>query len=346
MPEGTGLLLTTSGTTGEPKVVCHAWSALRSNAEAASARLDYGPGDTWLATLAWAHVGGLGVALRAAAVGGRIGFGPGRFEAAGAGAALADLSATHVSLVPVMLYRLLEAGIDPPASLRCAVVGGDAAAPALVLRALDAGWPVALTYGLTEAGSQVTTAPPHLVRERPDRVGFPLEGMEVRVAADGRIEVRGESLCLGSLHGPSMAVDTRSPRAGPRRWLRTDDFGAWDPADGLRVTGRAKTRIVTGGTNVDPSEVEAVLEEHEAIREACVIGTPDPLWGEIVTAVVVPARPRPGLVGELAEWAARRLEGPRRPRAWRIVGELPRTASGKVDRRRVREEAALQPGDA
>lgn len=331
LPPGTDVLLSTSGSTGSPRVVCHSWDTLRANAVAAARRNGYGPGDAWLATLAWAHVGGLAVAVRAASVGGRIAFGPARFAVSDAAAALERTAASHISLVPAMLHALLAARATPPAALRCALVGGAATPPALAGRALEAGWPVALTYGLTEMGSQVATGPPGEAPAEPGVVGRPLDGVEVRIGRDGAIELRGPSRSLGT---PGHPLE-------PGAWLSTGDLGSLDEDGRLRVTGRRADRIVTGGTNVDPAEVEAVLAAHAQVRETCVVGTPDDVWGEIVTAVVVV---EPGGAGDgledLRAWAAGRLTGARRPRRWWRLDALPRAAGGKVDRARVRRMAS------
>ncbi len=170
-------------------------------------------------------------------------------------------------------------------------------------RAAAAGVPVAQTYGLTEACSQVTTH------------GGPLFCTRVWIE-DGEICVRS----------PTVA-----PQAGPV--LRTGDLGALDVDGRLTVTGRRSETIVTGGENVAPTEVEAVLEAHPAVAEALVEGRPDPRWGESVAARVVV---RPGAAvaaADLREFCAGRLAGFKVPKAIEFVAALPRTASGKLLRR-------------
>jgi O-succinylbenzoic acid--CoA ligase len=223
---------------------------------------------------------------------------------------------TLVSVVPTTLARLLDAGLRRPPRLRCALAGGAPVPPVLVRRALRAGIPVAQTYGLTEATSQVTTAAPG--EQEPD-AGPPLFCTRVRIAADGEIHVLGPTVC-----GP------------PGRELATGDLGALDPAGRLTVTGRKADTIVSGGENVAPAEVEAVLVEHPAVAEAVVLGRPHPVWGEAVVAQVVL---RPGAhasEGELRRHAAARLAGFKVPKEIAFTSALPRTRSGKVLRRAVR----------
>lgn len=335
---GIGAILPTSGTEGLPRFVAHEWRSLRANALASNARLEFGPGDRWLATLAWAHVGGLAVPLRAAAAGATVALAGPRFDAASVARALDELAVTHVSLVPAMLHGLLAAGARPPGSLRAVLLGGAATPPDLAERALSAGWPIALTYGLTEAGSQVTTATPAEVRAGDRSSGVPLSGVEVRirppcdaaaesdgVPAPGHIEVRGDTLFRGYVGEPARP---------PGAWFATGDLGRLDEQGRLEVTGRLRDRIVSGGANVDPAHVEAVLAAHREVREAAVIGAPDSRWGQVVVAVI--AGEDPDLPARLDPWCRERLSGPRVPRRWEMVDRLPRTATGKVDRAKLR----------
>ena len=186
---------------------------------------------------------------------------------------------TIVSLVPTTLQRLLDAGLREPPALRWALLGGAPATTALQGRAAAAGVPVATTYGLTETCSQVTT------------LGAPLFCTRVRMAADGEILVSG----------PTVAGWTGSNRPV----LATGDLGEWRPDGALAIAGRKADTIVSGGENVAPAEVEAVLEAHPDVVEAAVHGRSDPEWGEAVVATVVAA---PEVEAEeLRAWCAERL---------------------------------------
>jgi O-succinylbenzoic acid--CoA ligase len=199
-----------------------------------------------------------------------------------------------------------------------------------VARALGEGWPLALTYGMTEMTSQVATAPPERVRAKPGTVGAPLDGAEVRVAPDGEILTRGATLALGY-------VGAEAPLRDPDGWYHTGDLGRVDHDGDLWVTGRRSDRIVSGGVNVDAHEVEAALREHPAVGDACVVGVPDDRWGEAVAAALVP-RGGPVDLDGLADWLRGRLSPAKRPRRWRVVEALPLNANGKVDRGAVRRE--------
>jgi len=231
---------------------------------------------------------------------------------------------THASLVPTMLHQVLDGwgGRPVPSSLRCLLIGGAPAQEELVQSALDAGFPISLTYGLTEASSQVATAPPALVRAKPGTVGFPLSGMAVRVSDGGELLVRGPTVASG--------------QADPDGWLHTGDLAREDSDGHIWITGRRSDRIISGGVNVDPVEVEKALESHSEVREAVVVGIPDREWGERVVAVVVSEAPGPALEDALGDLVCRMFSPAKRPKAFRFLEAVPRNPNGKVDRGKVR----------
>ncbi|MEX2466827.1 MAG: AMP-binding protein, partial [Gemmatimonadota bacterium] len=187
-------VLWTSGTSGQPRGVALGRAGLLAHVEAVAERLELDGSEVWLASLSPAHVGGLALVARAALTGATIVV-PGRPDMDGLLRALRRTTSavTHVSLVPTQLDRLVGTwgAAPPPPELRCILIGGAHAPPALVRAATQAGWPIALTYGMTEMWSQVATAPPDLTRQRPGTVGAPLTGVEVRIAAEQEILVRG-----------------------------------------------------------------------------------------------------------------------------------------------------------
>lgn len=309
------LRMHTSGTTAEPRPVELTggnvlWSALGS-----ALALGVDPADRWLCVLPVAHVGGLSILLRSAIYATTAVVHP-RFEPA---TVLAERDLTLASLVPTMLARLLDAGLERPPALRCALLGGAPAPAPLLAQAARAGVPVAQTYGLTEAASQVTTS----AAGDPATAGAALLPTRVAIAPDGEILVAGPTVAPGSL--------------GPDGWLHTGDEGWLDERGRLTVTGRRSETIVTGGENVSPAEVEAVLLDHPAVADAAVHGRPDPEWGEAVTATVVlrdGARVEPE---ELRAHCAGRLARFKVPKRVEFADALPRTASGKLLRRQLRE---------
>lgn len=322
-------VLWTSGTGGRPRGVELTWDNQLASAAAVSDRLALDPADTWYAALALAHVGGICLVVRAAITGSCL-IAPGSFNAEDLARRIDTAEVTHVSLVPTMLRWLLDARADraAPPTLRTVLLGGAPMPAELLDRALDLAYPISVTYGLTEATSQVATATPDLVRRKPGTVGAPLEGVEVRIAQDGEILVRGPTVMRG------YVGETTQPLSDG--WLHTGDLGRIDGDGHLWVTGRLDERIISGGVTVDPAEVERVLIDHADVREAAVVGLDDREWGEVVAAAIVPVRGRQVVLAALDDHCRAALAPAKRPRWLAVVGDLPRNANGKVDRHAVR----------
>ena len=332
----------TSGSTGRPKAATLTWRQHFWSAWASAARLGLEARDAWLLTLPLYHVGGLAILWRSVLYGIPVLLPPqeGSFDPQGWLRWTPPRRPSLISVVPTMLYRILEVGMTPWPGLRVVLVGGAAAPEALLEEALARGWPVALTYGLTEAASQVATAPPELVRRKPGTVGPPMLFTRV-VARDaagrplppgevGEITVQGPTVFPG--YWGNGEATARALRDG---WLYTGDEGYVDEEGHLWVKGRAAFAINTGGEKVYPQEVEKVLLQHPAVAQACVVGLPDEEWGQRVAAAVV-LRPEYRVTAEdLARFCRKHLAGFKVPRRWVFVAELPRTASGKLDRRKV-----------
>lgn len=308
------LVLLTSGSTGRPSAVPLTTSQLSTSAFASAIRLGHDPADRWLACLPLHHVGGLSILLRCAFYGTTVVL-QHRFDPRAVAASLDGGEASMVSLVPEMLERVLEARPERPfpARLRVVLLGGDAAPPALLERCRRIGAPVALTWGMTEAASQVATRPPGDLRPDPDN-GPPLPFVRVESRA-GRLALRGP-LCSGP--------------------LTTRDRGRLDERGRVRVEGREEDTIVSGGETFSAREVEEVLRSHPAVADAGVIGVPDPRWGERPLAALV-AREGPPNDEALRAWCRERLSAPKVPDAFAWLPALPRSELGKLRRAALRE---------
>jgi O-succinylbenzoic acid--CoA ligase len=298
---GDALVMATSGTTGTPKGVVLTHAAVEASAAASSTRIGVEAGDRWLACLPMSHVGGLSVVTRALHTRTPLTVLPG-FDAEVVG----RTDATLVSLVATALRRI------DPARFRTILLGG--ARPPTELPPN-----VVTTYGMTETGSGVVYD------------GAPLDGVELRITG-GEIHVRGPMLFRGYRDGTAPIVDG---------WFATGDAGHLDGRGRLVVEGRIADLIVTGGENVWPEAVEAVLAAHPAVAEVMVAGRPDPEWGEEVVAYVVPAGEPPTLE-TLRDHVKAVLPAYNAPRALVVVGAIPRTALGKP----VRRAFAAAPGDS
>jgi o-succinylbenzoate---CoA ligase len=310
-PADIATLMFTSGTTAGPKPVGLSYDNWLWNALGSALALGLDPEERWLCPMPLAHVGGLSIQLRSAIYATTVVLHE-RFDTELALRALMDPAqrVTLVSLVPTMLARLLDAGLRDPPTLRRVLLGGGPIVPALLTRAARAGVPVSPSFGMTETCSQVATD------------GFALLGSELRIDADGELLVRGRAVAAGAL--------------GDDGWLHTGDLGAFDASGRLTIVGRRADTIITGGENVAPAEVEAVLLEHPAVADAAVLGRPDPEWGEAVVAQVVLRDGGEADADDLRGHCAARLAPFKVPKSYEAVTEVPRGVTGKLLRRQLR----------
>jgi O-succinylbenzoic acid--CoA ligase len=339
-PASPAVVVLTSGTTARPKGVVLSCRAMAASADAWLAVLP--PVTGWAMPLGLAHVAGLGILWRA--VRGRV---PVTLLPAADPAALLDAlrapgGPSHVSLVPGQLVRLLDVAGDaaPPAGVRAVLLGGGSIPASLVGRALRAGWPVVPTYGLSEMGSGVTALPAEEAAHAPGTAGRPLPGVTLTVDEPGRDGV-GEIVVSGPSRFSGYLGEAAAASGEP---FRTGDMGRLDEAGRLVVVDRRTDRIVRGGENVDPGEVEAVLETHPAVAAAAVVGVPDATWGHVPAAAIVLASgtPDPGDAA-LAAHARASLAGFKVPVSLTRLDALPRTSGGKLRREAVRALLAGEP---
>ena len=223
---------------------------------------------------------------------------------------------TLVSLVATQLARLLDADADV-SKPRAILLGGGPLPLDLLERATAAGATVVQTYGMTETCSQVATLAPADARRKLGSAGRPLLTAEIEIE-DGEIVVSGPTVAPASL--------------GEDGRLHTGDLGEIDDDGFLWVTGRKSEVIVTGGENVMPAEVEAVLLRHPTVADVAVVGRPDPEWQEAVIAIVVPADGQSPDEGELRTYSTSLLAPYKVPKRFEFVDSLPRTAAGKLKR--------------
>lgn len=284
-----GIVLPTSGSTGVPRLVDISLEAMRASAELGARVIPFGAGDTWHASLAPTHIGGVMILMRARFLGGSVRFGA-------QPRAWSDLAGcTHVSLVAPQLARILDDPAPVPSSIKAVMLGGGPSPRALHERAIERGVPLFSSYGLTETCSQVATgrraageaetlAGPALpgVRITIDRAGHPEcesarapDGhSEGDLAADptpGEILVDGPTLARGEFVDGALV-----PFARP---LRTRDAGFLDERGRLHVVGRLDSMFISGGRNIHPESIERAIAAVPGVRSCCVVGVPHPKWG-------------------------------------------------------------------
>ena len=334
-PEAIALLAYTSGTTGRPKGALLSHGNLHATAEALRIAWRWSPADRLVHALPLFHMHGLGVALHGTLQAGASALLLPRFDPGEVLDAVERSAATLFFGVPTMLHRLVEhPQAERLARLRLLVSGSAALSADLHERiAARTGQVTLERYGMTETGMLVSN--PVDGPRRPGAVGFPLPGVELRLAESGEIEVRGPNVFAGYLDRPEANAEAFTGDG----WFRTGDLGALDAEGCLRIVGRAKELVISGGYNVHPREVEEVLLSHPAVREAAVVGTPSAEWGEVVTAYLVSERELS--VAELRAYCGERLAAYKHPRIVHRVAALPRNALGKLQRQRLRDGSVL-----
>ena len=334
-------IMHTSGTSGQPKAAVLTYGSVYHSAMASAKRLGKAADERWLCVLPLYHVGGLSIVLRSLIYGTAVEFGPSApFDLDAANRILSGQPISLVSLVPTMLQRLLNAKVRPwNAHLRLILLGGEAPSTQLISRCAADNLPIATCYGMTETASHVATALPEQVYAKPGSVGNARqEGVELRVideaGSDAPVGIPGEVLVKGGMLMRGYYQDSHATAQALRGgWLHTGDIGYMDADGDMFILQRRTDLIVSGGENVYPAEVEAVLRGHPSIAEAVVLGLPDEAWGQRVAAVIQTRAGNALTAAEIIAFAREHLAGYKIPRQIAFVNAMPRTASGKIQRR-------------
>ena len=325
----------TSGTTGRPKAALLPHGAVVENGIRGAQRWSVRPGDIWLNAMPMFHVAGSVInALGALAGGATQVLCP--FDAVDVAKTIRLHRVSVACLGGTMWSMLLDQpGVDL-SSLRVAVAGGQSISPDLVRR-VDAviEGRMSILFGMTELCGTVTAGSIDDDEEtRAETCGRPLPGVEIRIV-DGEVQVRGW-LTMTGYYEDQCATTATLLESG---WLRTGDIGRLDGQGRLRITGRKKEMIIRGAENIYPAEIEARLRAHPAIADVAVYGLPDATYGEsVAAALVLIGSADPPSADELQSWCRVELAPFKTPKTWRVVDALPMTASGKVQKYRLREE--------
>jgi len=333
-PEAVQLIISTSGSSGQAKAVMLRGCNLAAAIDASAQGLGLHPGDSWLCCLPLSAIGGISIAFRCVKAGARAVL-LDRFEEEAVMAAIKAHGITHLSVVPAMLSRLMALQASPPPHLRAVLVGGAALSQSIAEQALDQGWPIRPTYGMSETASQIATCG-SAQGWQPGLAGRPLAGFELDFAKDGRLRLRGPQLMAGyanPLMHPGLGLD-------PQGWLETGDLGRLDDFGRLWVTGRADDVLISGGVTLHPSEVEHLLAPCPGLGEAAVTARPDDVWGDLLVVFHTGTAKSQ----QVLTWCKANLPSALRPRQAVAIPALPLNGAKKLDRRALRALASsLQP---
>ena len=325
-------MLFTSGTTGQAAPIPVLPSNFDASAAASAERLGTTGDDRWISPMSLAQMGGIAPIYRAVRYGTGVMLSP--FDSTTITKAIRQYTATGMSLVPTMLRKLLQHDV-PLDALRVVLVGGDTTDPELVRDAIDANIPLYVTYGMTEATSQIATATPAEIAEFPETVGKPLHGTLIQIDSPDQ-QGAGEILVSGDTVVPNTYQEITVDRVSEHGVLQTGDLGYLDEQGRLYVTGRLDERIVTGGATVDPQQVEQQLRQIEGIDDAVVVGVADDIWGEKIAAILQVKKGETVDEQRLREAIDERFASSEKPRQYLLTATLPRTPAGTVDRKESR----------
>jgi len=327
-PDDIADVIYTSGTTGKPKgVMMNHRQTLRLYAEWCDLA-DLREGDRYLLVNPFFHTFGYKAGLIASLTRGATMLPVRVFDVP---AVLGLIERERVTMLPgppTLYHSLLQANADGHdlSSLRAAVTGA-ADIPVELVRRVREELPfrtIMTGYGLTEAGTVTASRPGDTFEQIATTAGTPCDGVQVRIADDGEVLVRGYSVMQGYLDDPEATAAAIDPEG----WLHTGDLGSLDFGGRLRIDGRKKDMFIVGGFNAYPAEIEGYLLEHPGVAQVAVIGVPDDRMGEVGRAFVVPK----GAVTEqeLIAWSRERMAGFKVPRTIVFRDELPLNATGKV----------------
>lgn len=346
--ETPAMLLYTSGTTGRPKGALLPHRQLFWNAVNTVWATDLGPGDRALACLPLFHTGGLNCLATPTLYRGGTVVLMTTFDPERALEAVARERVTITVAVPTMYQMLLDAGVDDhdTSSLATLLCGGAPCPDTLLDAWLDRGFNFRQGFGMTEVGPNCFSLPPSQTRRKRGSVGRPVLHGDAGIFDDG-----GRPLPPGAvgelwLRGPhAFAGYWRAPEEtaavlGDDGWVRTGDLARRDEDGFFWVAGRRKDMFISGGENVYPAEIENAILHLPGVAEVAVVAIPDPRWGEVGLAAVVP---RPGSdldVEAIRAHCAARLARFKVPKRIELVDDLPKNASGKVIKAAVRERFA------
>ena len=329
------ILIPTGGSSGQVRFVMHTWDTLLASVKGFQQYFEVDAVNS-LCVLPLYHVSGLMQFVRSLTSGGKLALSSIQQLEQGDDPPIQPAD-WFLSLVPTQLQRLLH-GTEKPgeigrsqwlAQFRAILLGGAPAWDSLLIQARQSGISLAPTYGMTETASQIATLKPadflagkagcgqvlpHAQVTICDSQGLPFASKQV-----GSIQIQAKSLALGYFPHP-----WQEPTFSP------DDLGIVDDQGYLQIVGRQSHKIITGGENVFPAEVEAAIRSTGHVQDVAVIGVPDLLWGEVVTAVYVPNGKL--ILADLKDEIATTLTNFKRPKHWLEIDQLPRNAQGKINR--------------
>ncbi len=318
------ILIPTGGSSGQIRFAIHTWETLSASVEGFQQYFNVEKINA-CCVLPLYHVSGLMQVVRSLSSGGQLAIHPWKALSEGIFPDI-NLEEFFLSLVPTQLQRLLN---DPQlARFQTILLGGAPAWESLLTAARSRRLPIAPTYGMTETASQIATLKAHDFLRGQTGCGQALPHIKITICNEQGLVLPTGKTGLVTVRGRSLMKDYF-----PAEKFAIDDLGYFDSEGYLHIVGRNSQKIITGGENVYPGEIEAVIRSTHLVEDVCVLGVPDETWGEMVVAVYVPR----GLEADLAAAIAPLMSNPKQPKRWIALEALPRNAQGKIDRRQLQD---------
>lgn len=332
------IMIPTGGSSGKIRFAIHTWETLTASVQGFQQYFQVNKINSFC-VLPLYHVSGLMQFMRSFTTGGKLAIQP--FKELENGKIFnIEPEEFFISLVPTQLQRLLQ---NPDTAnwlgrFRALLLGGAPAWPELLETARNYHIKLAPSYGMTETASQIATLKPEDFLAGNNSSGQTLPHAQITIRS-----ANGEILCdnqIGNIavNAKSLALGYYPENFADRQYFQLDDVGFFDKNNYLNIVGRSSDKIITGGENVFPAEVEAVVRSTNLVADIAVIGLPDKDWGQVVTAIYVPANSEV-TVKNLQAAIEDKLSKFKRPKYWVVVAQLPRNSQGKVNREQLQEIA-------
>lgn len=336
--EQTISIMYTSGTTGFPKGVRQTVGNHQASALSSVLNIGLSEEDVWLCAVPLFHISGFSILVRSLLYGNQVKLYR-KFDQAEAIEDIAFGKVTHMSVVAVILERILEGlekkGLKASSKFKLILAGGGPVPINYLERAKQLGLAVSQTYGMTETSSQTATLSNEDSRRKIGSAGKPLFFNQIKIANVVGPNDVGEILIRGPHVTPGYVGRFANISSTIDGWLHTGDIGYLDEEGYLYVVDRRSDLIISGGENIYPAEIENILMSHEAIQEAGVCGMDDETWGQIPVAFVVLKQDISK--DDLLDYCLSKLAKYKVPKAFYFVDSLPRNASNKLMRRKLKE---------
>jgi o-succinylbenzoate---CoA ligase len=335
----TAVVIFTSGSTGIPKGVMLSFRNLIRSVEIGDKILKQAPGDRWLASLPFYHIGGFSIITRTLLAGASMII-PDSSDFKDFIKSIKKFKPTLASFVGTQLLKLLDKKISPYNEIKNILIGGGFVDDSLIYAALNNGWKISKVYGSSEVSSYVAAITSDELMGRIKSSGKAIPPNEIIIVnekreilppnSEGEIAVKSDSVFRGYLNNE---IETKNKLAAGTYY--TGDIGFLDDEGYLFVQARRTDLIVTGGENVNPMEVEKYILQSESIKDCCVIGIEDKIWGQIVAAAIV-SKDRTISEESIKNFLKSRLAGFKIPKRIVFVDYLPRTSLGKVEKEKIK----------